>query len=657
MKRFIYRAVLLCSFVVTVPTAVMAHEGHDHFSFQPILRTWTIEKDKSEFEGGYVSAKDGFVQIRRANGKIVSLAIQDLCQEDQEFIAKKLAAIGEVNQRVSSPVRLVSTAVKDDTSSAIVRTFETFAKLKEVTYRQDNDFFYVESIGMPNHQMMVGITAWQQQVPLPQSYRGDNAWRIPLHPVPAKEPMSAKEHFFRGAIAIAANGIPIFNPIKNDGRTDTLLAGELDEFGGHCGRADDYHYHISPTHLQKILGNDLPVGYALDGYPIYGFTEPDGSPVGKLDEFNGHTSPELGYHYHATKKYPYLNGGFHGEVVERDGQVDPQPRATGVRPALPPMRGAKITGFKALENKRYSLQYTVDGANGYVNYQLKDNGLVDFEFVDTRGNKTIETFTARGNQRGPGGGGAGGGGPQGRGRPGEGGGDASRLPRGGRGGQQPPPPPPGEGGRGGQQPPGGGRRGGQQPPAPGGDVPLVSAKDWADWKPARSGKMKLLSSAVENGKQLPTEFNGDGEGATLPLEWSGFPSQSQSFALVMDHITKDEEIKSYWVIWDIPADTTSLAKNVEGVGRYGATWKRGETYIAPHSQGPGEKVYTLTMYALSSKPKFDKPDAEVTREMLLNAIKPMIVDSAELKVLYSKPGGAQQNRNSSQPPPRGEKRP
>ena len=28
----------------------------------------------------------------------------------------------------------------------------------------------VESDGMPDHRMMVGITAWQQQVPLPQPY-------------------------------------------------------------------------------------------------------------------------------------------------------------------------------------------------------------------------------------------------------------------------------------------------------------------------------------------------------------------------------------------------------------------------------------------------------------------------------------------------------
>ena len=65
--------------------------------------------------------------------------------------------------------------------------------------------------------MMVGITTWQQQVPLPQNYTGDNAWRVPLHPVPSKTPVSIKGRFLRGAIALAANGIPIFNPQNNRG--------------------------------------------------------------------------------------------------------------------------------------------------------------------------------------------------------------------------------------------------------------------------------------------------------------------------------------------------------------------------------------------------------------------------------------------------------
>ena len=80
--------------------------------------------------------------------------------------------------------------------------------------------------------MMVGITARQQQVPLPQDFTGAHAFRIPRHPVFAKNPVSAKTALFNGAIAVAANGVPIFNPMKNDGRTDTYLTGELDEFGG-----------------------------------------------------------------------------------------------------------------------------------------------------------------------------------------------------------------------------------------------------------------------------------------------------------------------------------------------------------------------------------------------------------------------------------------
>ena len=60
-------------------------------------------------------------------------------------------------------------------------------------------YLYVGSDGLPDHPMMVEITAWQQQVPLPQSYYLGNAWSIPLNPVPAKVGMSAKTNFFRGS--------------------------------------------------------------------------------------------------------------------------------------------------------------------------------------------------------------------------------------------------------------------------------------------------------------------------------------------------------------------------------------------------------------------------------------------------------------------------
>ncbi len=288
-------------------------------------------------------------------------------------------------------------AVTDDSADAIAlryqASFQPFAPL--VATRHDGSFFYVESSGMPDHRMMVGITAWQQQVPLPQNYRGSNAWRVPLFPKPSTAPLSAKDHFFRGAIAIAANGVPIFNPIKNDGVTDTFLAGELDEFGGHGGRADDYHYHLAPLHLQKELGRSLPIAYALDGYAIYGLTEPDGAAAAKLDAFNGHTVPGGLYHYHATKTYPYLNGGFHGEVVERDGQVDPQPRAEPIRPDGEPLRGATVTGFEKVAANIFTLSYAYRGETRKIHYTIEPDGRYVFDYIDGRGDSRTETYTRR----------------------------------------------------------------------------------------------------------------------------------------------------------------------------------------------------------------------------------------------------------------------
>lgn len=269
-----------------------------------------------------------------------------------------------------------------------------------VRTRWDDTHFYVESDGMPDHPLMVGITAWQQQVPIPQRYFGANAWRFPLVPVPAARPLSARDRFFRGAIAIAANGVPIFNPIKNDGRTDTLLAGELDGYGGHAGRADDYHYHVAPLHLAPVVGAGRPIAYALDGYAIHGLTCGVGEPA-DLDAFNGHATPGLGYHYHATRKYPYINGGFHGEVVERDGQVDPQPRAEGPRPATQPLRGAKVTGFKRLDGG-YQIAYELRGRTQFINYAPRSTAWV-FEYVAADGASRTEIHD--GTRRGGGDGG------------------------------------------------------------------------------------------------------------------------------------------------------------------------------------------------------------------------------------------------------------
>ncbi len=445
---------------------------------------------------------------------------------------------------------------------AVAKPFLAFPRLE---LKWDKDFLFVGSNGLPDHGMMVGITAWQQQVPLPQNYTGDNAWRIPLHPVPAKTPAIVEGHFLRGAIALGVNGIPIFNPQNNRGEVSYEI-GELDQWGGHCGRADDYHYHITPLHLQAAVGKGMPVAYALDGYPIYGLTEPDGSPIGRLDECHGHENAKVGYHYHASTKRPYLQSAFHGVVVEADGQVDPQPRAQGVRPDTAPLRGAEITGFESAGSNGYKLSYQVGGEKRSISYRINGDGTYPFEFNNGRSGIVKEVYARRG---------------------------------------------------------GGGRAVGQ-----GGAPPASTASGFV-----------LTSPEVVDGGNLPKDYTGDGSGATLPLEWKGAPAGTKSYALIMDHLAPGNEMKSYWVMWDIPAKVTSLPKNVKGVGRLGVGFRGEPGYEPPHSQGPGAKTYVLHVYALSAEPKITG-SSSVRREALLAAMEGKILAKADLSVVYTRGGEA-----------------
>lgn len=617
----------------------------------------------------------------------------------QQHAAPKEGQIKPVQVASMSGTLSLAAAAAANAANAprAAKAFMTFPKLE---LKWDQDFLYVGSNGWPEHNMMVGITAWQQQVPLPQAYFGDNAWRIPLKPVPAKTPAVVEGRFLRGAIALAVNGIPIFNPQNNRGEVSFEI-GELDQWGGHCGRADDYHYHIAPLHLQTVVGKGMPIAYALDGYPIYGLTEPDGSPVGKLDECHGHEDAKVGYHYHASTKRPYLQSAFHGEVVEAEGQVDPQPRAQPVRPDTPPLRGAEITGFESTGSNSYKLSYQVGSEKRWISYSINSDGTYPFEFNNGREGTVKEVYTSRGGGgKGPGGGG-GKGGPGGGGKgPGGGGGKGKGMTRekGGQGkGMKPdenPPPAPDESPR-------------PQPAQAAGSLMdvngdgVVTAQEFADnvkrefaanrsggtlaaaMAKARSeftaldrngdgrldvgelltaaptpvaqsserrggapsaskgGGFVLTSPEVEDGGSLPADYTGDGSGATLPLAWSGAPAGTKSYALIMDHLAPGNEMKSYWVMWDIPAGTTSLPKNVKGVGKLGVGFKGEEGYEPPHSQGPGEKTYVLHVYALSAEPKpTGTGRGGVTREDLLAAMDGKILAKADLSVVYSRGGAA-----------------
>ncbi|MEI7802799.1 MAG: T9SS type A sorting domain-containing protein, partial [Bacteroidota bacterium] len=202
-------------------------------------------------------------------------------------------------------------------------------------------------------------------------------------------------HFTRGAVAIAVNGVPIFNVHTNTG-VDSYLDGQLDDFGGHCGRADDYHYHLPPLSLYNYTSTTMPIAFALDGYAVYGSVEPDGTPMQTLDANHGHLFNGV-YHYHGTVAAPYMIANMAGVVTEDSThQIIPQAAAHPVRPSLTPLNGALITScLPNANNNGYTLIYTLNGQTDSIVYSWTNNGVYSFNFF-TAGNGTSTTQTYNG---------------------------------------------------------------------------------------------------------------------------------------------------------------------------------------------------------------------------------------------------------------------
>ena len=86
--------------------------------------------------------------------------------------------------------------------------------------------------------------------------------------------------------------------------------------------------------------------------------------------------------------------------------------------------------------------------------------------------------------------------------------------------------------------------------------------------PERDAAFTVTSSAFEQDGTIPKVHectSGDDDpqkkNESPPLAWSGAPDGARSYALVMRDLSNSNLI--HWVIYDIPADVTSLPQNVE----------------------------------------------------------------------------------------------
>ncbi len=196
----------------------------------------------------------------------------------------------------------------------------------------------------------------------------------------------------------------------------------------------------------------------------------------------------------------------------------------------------------------------------------------------------------------------------------------------------------------------GGKGKGDKGGPPAGAVDNVAAAKPTD----KNSTLKLTSPAVKDGEALPVEFTGDGASASPPLAWTGVPKGTQSLVLIMHHLDPEGKTKIYWLMYDIDPKTTSVAKNATDFGKMGMSTVHDRVeYAPPHSKGPGEKKYVLTLFALSAKPDLSKAESPVTVEPVLAAMKGKILAAADLNVLYTRPAGAS-DKEEKRPPRREE---
>ena len=220
-----------------------------------------------------------------------------------------------------------------------------------------SDYGKLASKGLATHPMMKGVGASNLQVPLVTNFSGANTWKIPLTPAIAASITSVND----GPIGVAVNGVPIFNPCKQGGcaNGDTKVLGELDTCNGHAGRADDYHYHAAPTCMMAdqpaSYWDTHPIGWALDGFAIFGYNNADGTVATRDTVCGGSTltvpNAPTGYSYHVTDTSPYVLSCLRGT---------PSPDLAGQAAKYSPLRKPPVTPFPVT-----SMTLATASADGY----------------------------------------------------------------------------------------------------------------------------------------------------------------------------------------------------------------------------------------------------------------------------------------------------
>lgn len=159
---------------------------------------------------------------------------------------------------------------------------------------------------------------------------------------------------------------------------------------------------------------------------------------------------------------------------------------------------------------------------------------------------------------------------------------------------------------------------------------------------AMNGSLQLHSSAYQNNAAMPARFTCSGKDISPPLQWSGAPDGTRSFALIIDDPDAPDPAAPqmtwvHWVLYDIPPDVHALVEGASkqlpaGIRSGMNDWKRSD-YGGP-CPPTGRHRYFHKLYALDTVlPDLHDPG----KEQLEAAMHGHVLAQATLIGTYQKP--------------------
>ena len=147
----------------------------------------------------------------------------------------------------------------------------------------------------------------------------------------------------------------------------------------------------------------------------------------------------------------------------------------------------------------------------------------------------------------------------------------------------------------------------------------------------------VTSAAFADGQAIPQKYTSQGDDVSPPLQWTGAPSQTKSFAITCQDPDAPSGTFTHWVIYNLPATTTNLAENVAKTGSLPDGSKQGQNsfgkvgYNGPAPPPGKAHHYIFTVYALDATLTLD---AGVGANDLQNAMNGHVFVQGQLTGTY-----------------------